>query len=74
MKRSLLTAVLIITAASFVFPQSYLANNRSLQFSESDMTSLNNGQSDLQKMATFFFSKSFSDLQKLAKSKYLNPD
>ena len=74
MKRSLLTALLILTATSFVFSQSYLAKNRTLQFSESDMIDLSNGQTDPQKLAPFFFNKSLPDLQKLAQSKNLNPE
>ena len=75
MKESLF-AIFIILSLTFtnLFSQSYLGKNRSLQLSESDMKALNNGQANLQSLAGFFFSKSFSDIQKLMKSKNLYPD
>ena len=75
MKKSLLVTLLIISiTVTNLFSQSYLGKNRSLQLSESDMKVLYNGQGDLQNLADFFFNKSFSDIQKLVKSKNLYPE
>lgn len=73
MKISFLKIVLSIAISiSFVFPQSYLGKNRSIQITESDIHALYNGKAELQKMADFFFSKSYSDIEKLAKSKNIH--
>lgn len=68
------TLLLIVALSSTLFAQSYQAQQHTLQLDESAMTALYNGSQDLDKMADFFFTMDYADLEKKVKAAGLDAD